>query len=497
MPTDLKKLEQVADSYLARRTEFSKLPLEEQKFLMKDSCLILGSDAENTLKSKFMSILYALAFLEERSLEECWQIYWNINRALFLNHNLKLIDGNLETLYRFIFYFVKENLDYTGKTFRMLSERNQKKVIMTTSQFLSIGHAPTTRILDYSYTLKKELGYDPLILNDAGMNYYKQDHLAGVADFNFLAEYSEKDYIYYKGEKFEFFQVGMRMPNLSVMQYLLDSIYEMNPLFVYNIGGSSLVSDLCTSFVTTMSLPCAFQIPVSCSSYLLLGRELNRQDEEKLARLEIGQNVIETNFNYLFRESKKVYTREEFGIPKEAFVLSVVGNRLDEEVQEDFLALIKRVLETKEMDFHVVFVGGMKQQERILSGIGAEAFKIHFTGSIPDASEFIRLTNLNLNPDRSGGGRAAFEAFYYGIPAVSLRKGDAYYAGGYQFGCEDYEEYYELICRYAKDPAFYYVQGEKAKERANLLSDMTKTQERLLEKVLSLEKEGEFHESDF
>lgn len=489
--TDLTRLESLADHYISKKDSLYELQEPERKALMKDCCLVMGSDAENRLKSKFMSILYHIAFLEDLSLEECWQIYWNINRVLFLNHNLYLIDGDLDELYRYIFRFVKSNLDYTEKTFRPIRSRNQEKVVMITSQFLSIGHAPTTRVLDYSYTLKKHKNMEVIIINDAGMNYYKQEHLDGVVDFNFIEEYSEKEFIHYKGEKFEFFQVGSQMPNIAVLQCLLDSIYEMNPLFLYNIGGSCLTSDLCTDFVTTVSLPCAFQIPVSCSSYLLLGRHLNETDDLKLSRLEQHQRVIETNFNYIFRESKQVYTREEFGLPKDSFVLSVVGNRLDDELNAEFLQLMNRVLETEFIDFRLALVGGMKQQDRILAKLGVDKKKVCFTGSIPDASEFIRLTNLNVNPDRSGGGRAAFEAFHYGIPAASLRKGDAYYAGGYEFGCDNYDDFYETICRYAKDQEFYSQRSKMALEREALLSNMAKTQELMMERVFGFEQEKE------
>ncbi len=512
--------------------------------IMSDCCRIIGGDFDNELKSAYLNVLYLIAFREDMSLEECWQIYWNINRALFVNFNLQLNVGKLDELYRYIFEFVKSNIDYSGKILRQRkddkpftgkcdrtqnestdcsskcdkSNRQNKRVVMVTNQFLREGHAPTRRVLDYSYTLQHDLGYSVTIINEAGMHYYENDALAGVVTFNFIDEYSSLASYEYRGERFEFLQIPGRMPNLGVLQQLVDIIYEINPVLVYNIGASCLTSDLCDDFATVVTLPCSFDLPISVCSNLLIGRELERvlpasgdgniaslsagnsenilvqNSQNILVRLPAGhspllasQRVIETVFNYDFKTAAESYTREQFTIPEGVFLMCSVGHRLGEEIGKEFINCVAKAL-CGDPDIWFAIVGKIDDKEAVLSMIDDEFAnrckdRIVFTGALSGASSFIKLADLTLNPDRSGGGRAAFEGYYYGKPSVSLRKGDAYYAGGVDFGVDSYSEYTDTILKYASDKVYYSEMSEKAKVRAGLLGDMTATQKKMLEEV--------------
>ncbi|MBO4505034.1 MAG: hypothetical protein J5728_01250, partial [Lachnospiraceae bacterium] len=83
--------------------------------------------------------------------------------------------------------------------------------------------------------------------------------------------------------------------------------------------------------------------------------------------------------------------------------------------------------------------------------------------------------------ERSGGGRAAFEGYTFGKPSVSLRKGDAYWAGVYEFGAETWKDYTELVLKLKTDTAFYAEMSKLARKRAEELSDITATQQKMLE----------------
>ncbi len=474
------------------------IPENDRNQIMLKACRLLGGNYSDTDKEQAMATLYDYAFEDDMSLEECWQIYRNLDRAMFVNNKLKLYKGSLQQLYRYIFDFIKSQMDYTGKAHRRISERNNNLVVFTTSQFLSTGHAPTLRVLDYAYIWQAKLNKKVIIINDAMMHYYTNPQLEGVVTFNFNTLLNEKNTIEHKGEVFDFYQVSTLMPNLQVLQVLIDNIYELNPLLVFNVGGSDIFADLCTDFVSTLSQPCAFEIPACMTEYMLLGREYEARDGIRLKETEPWQKLIETNFNYIFKQTDSNYTRKQFDIPEEAFVVSVVGNRIEEEMDDRFLKMIVEVL-AENTDICFVFIGPMQSEATIRRRI-TELYNqitdkngvwndksLCFTGAVKNASELIRLTNLNINPERSGGGRAAFEALYYGIPTVSLRRGDAYYAAGSLFGVENYTEYVKAIGRYAADKEFYAKRSVMAKERAGILSNMEETHRRILEHVLSME----------
>ena len=497
-----------ANKLLSRLHLLDKASEEDISVILEQCTETLDGDYDVSLKCDYADILYRISFRDDMSLEKCWQIYWNLSSAFFLTPGLKLRTGSLDELYRHIFLFVKEMTNSGNRPFIPQSDRNNT-VVMITSQFLAEGHAPTRRVLDYSYTLQHDLGMKVIIINDGGTHYFNFSELTGQQIKNFIEEYNELDVYEYRGERFTFFQVGDYMPNLAVIRELVDTIHKIKPALVYNISGSSLVADLCDDFTTVASLPCAYSLPVSCCTNLLIGRRLEGSALEQVkiingkfdrnllpagrAHIEPYQRAIETRYNFVPADPGIKYTRDQFGIDETDFVACVIGNRLNKEMSIDFIrALSEAIIEDKALrssksDFRtlkIVCVGPDISKEDILNRLPDEGKKYldHFvcTGGLPGASAFTKITDLTLNPEREGGGRAAFEGFVFGKPAVSLRVGDAYWAGPREFGVDTWEDYSKRLLKLKNDPSYYAEMSQLALERASQLSDITATQRKLL-----------------
>ena len=497
-----------ANKLLSRLHLLDKASEKDISVILEQCTETLDGDYDVSLKCDYADILYRIAFRDDMSLEKCWQIYRNLSVAFFLTPGLKLRIGSLDELYRLIFLFVKEMTDSGSRPFIPQSDRNNT-VVMITSQFLAEGHAPTRRVLDYSYTFQHDLGMEIIIINDGGTHYFNFSELTGQRINNFIEKYNELDVYEYRGERFKFFQVGDYMPNLVVIRELVDTIHKIKPALVYNISGSSLVADLCDDFTTVASLPCAYSLPVSCCTNLLIGRRLEGSALEQVkiqsgkidrnhlpagrASIEPYQRAIETRFNYVPADPGVEYTRAQFGIADNDFVACVIGNRLNKELSIDFIrALSEAVIEDEshnnsESDFRtlrIAFVGPNISEKDIFDRLSEEEKKYmdHFvcTGGLPGASAFTKITDLTLNPEREGGGRAAFEGFVFGKPAVSLRVGDAYWAGPREFGVDTWEEYSKRLLKLKNDPLYYAEMSQLALKRAGELSDITATQRKLL-----------------
>lgn len=467
--------------------------------VMQDCVRILNSDGSNELKEIYMNILYRAAFRDDMSLEECWQIFRDIDRAMFVNYALKLWDndGNtsdiissaqLRRLYGLIFDFVQSRIDYSGKE----PVKGDNIAVVLTSQLLKIGHAPTRRVLDYSYALQHDLGYRVIIVNDGGMHYYHSETLGDDIEFTFLDEYTNMASIGHKGERFELLQVSALMPDLAVMQQLVDMIYELKPAFVYNIGASSPVADLCDPFVPVYALACNSNLPVSMCSNLLLCRELGTLG--RVEGLRPYQNVIETVYNFTFAEAQQEYEVGKFLPEKykgaaadgELFLAATIGYRIGTELDEAFVTMLGCAL--NKVENMIMFIVGEVREDAPIREVIARAVpkdvrdRLVLTGGMQGASGFFKHMQLVLNPDRSGGGRSIFEANHYGIPTVSLRKGDGYYSGGMASGADDYGEYLRLIEKYATDREFYDKRSREAAERANSLEDIAGTLKKVVER---------------
>lgn len=483
---ELERSENIIDYFINNSDLINNVSKNEVNDLMEMCSYIIGDSSVNEqLKSKALTVLYDIAYIDNISLEEAWQIYWIISNQLFSNSNLSLIRGSIDDLYNRIFDFLVGylNLDYP---YRTLETRNSDTVVIIASQFIGFNHAPTRRVLDYSYAIQKELNKKVIIINDAGLNFYRSEHLMNTFRANFMEEYSHINVLPYKDEKFDFYQVDCQMPNVHIIKELLEEIYEINPLLVFNIGASSLVTDLCTSFTTTVSLPCSNEIPISRSKYLLVGREINEDDTKTIDKMFDYQKLIETLINYEIVEFDQVYHKEQFEIPKDAFVISIVGNRLDSEMDNGFLQLINSIV--KKEDIHILFIGNVNNKNRI-NNIVENNENLHFAGSLAAASKAIKLTDLYLNPKRSGGGRSSFEALHYGVPVITLKTGDVFYTCGNDFGVNNYNEMYEKVIKYYSNIELYSEMKQKSKERAKKLSDIKGTQRAMIETVLKLESE--------
>ncbi len=486
----------------------SESKLEDVQGICTDCCQILGSDGDDVLKSIYMTVLFHIAFREDMSLEECWQIFWNLNRVVFVNSRLRFIETSminkfsndreldlkeidssvnhifLTKLYRIIFDFVSSNMDYSGMPYKKRPERNQNLVILLTSQFLNLGHAPTQRVLDYSYELQHNLGKKVIIVNDGGMHFYRNKHLGGIAAFNFLEELNNISSVEHKGEIFEYLQVAALMPDIQVYQQLLGIIYDLNPLMVFNVGGCSLLADMCNNFTTTASMPCRVDYPITNSEYLLVARSVSTEELE-YKNLLSGQKVIETNYNFVYRANDTIYTRSAYGIPEDAFVMVVIGYRIGDEIDKHFLEVLSYCYKEygQKHNIYIVIVGAVEDERKsyILNYIPVDnRSHMIFTGQLKNASEFIKVSDLYLNPDRNGGGRSSFESLLFGVPVVTLSNGDVSYAVGDEFCVNDYDDYRKTIGRYLENKDFYNSQRKRAVERGKVLENMTETLRRIL-----------------
>ncbi len=462
--------------FFLHKEELKKLkPNEIRSLLSKASSLVLEEN-QPEYKSQCYDVMYQCCFREELDIKEIWMIYWMILKALFINNHIK-ISEKLELLYKYIYKRVRKTVidDY-----KWIGNNSSGLIILITSQFLGLGHAPTNRILDYSYTIATELNKNIMIINDALSNFYHCDYLKINYQENFKSELNDYNAILYKNLTIPFYQIKTYMPDVYCINEILRKIYDLKPALVYNIGGESLVADLCGLFTKTACFPCSTNIPITMSKYVLVGRKIEEKDRQRLETLEDYQEVIETLVNYQLQDSDIFYNREMFQLSENDFVLGIIGNRLDIEIDEEFLQVINMILE--KINVHFLIIGDLNK-EKIQSRVKKQE-NLHFSEFLEDAYKAINLCQLYCNPNRSGGGRSSFEALANEVPVITLKFGDVYYTCGEDFAVNNYKEYVEMIEKYYNEDTFRKQMQRKAKERADLLSDIGKTQGEILNKIL-------------
>lgn len=436
--------------------------------------VVEGEEYLVELKRDAFFLLSNIAAIDRLSIKERWAIYYYLIRKMFVSMEYDEYDRLMDQVYARIYLDVEKRMP-EGLLEAEANMEQEGPVVIMTSQFLSIAHAPTRRVLDYAYTLKTMFGVPVKIINDAS-THYKVDYpyMVRPFDFNYIEEFSQKHKIAYKDKDFDFYQVSCEMPDLQEIANLVYNIKQISPRLVLNVGGSCLTSDLCRRFVKTATIPCSTSFPRTMAESLVVCRELRESDQGKMDALYPWQKVVTATFNYVMPDDTNLnkYTREEFRIPEDAWLLASAGNRLGLELDEGFMRMVDGILGDFP-DAYFLIVGRMDEgdRERITEGL-SHADRICFAGVLADGSQAIRLADVYIQPTRKGGGRAAFEALYYGVPVITTSYGDTWDVCGGEFAVASYEEMAERIREYHDNSEAYGKAKEAGMARAAVLEDM-------------------------
>lgn len=479
---DIARTKSIIAFFLSNTEKLQKISMEELKDMFLMIVLAMRNCEDEELWEMGPQLFYESCMQIDLDIKEMWEIYCKLLSYKFRWHG-KGESINLVRLYKRIFLMVKEKVIKKGGLETVTPENSKSNlIVMVTDHFLSLEHAPTRRILDYSCAISSAMEKKVMIVNSSGLHCDEHPYLDFDGRiFNYASEFNEVSAVDYKDQVFPFRQLRGTQPDIDELKGALEEICQLKPELVYNIGGSSLLTDLCGLFTKTACFPCSTDIPVSMSQNLFVGRKLEESDKERLDMLEPYQKVYETVINYQMAESSCDYSRSQFGISEESFLIAVVGNRLESEVDDAFVSIINQIVERA--DVHFLFMGGGINQDNKEKAIRRPE-NIHFAGRVKEAAEAVKICDLYCNPLRNGGGRSSFEALAQGVPVVTFEFGDVFYTCGEEFGVKNPEEYIEKVMYYVQHPKYRKEMGVMAKKRAAYLSDIEKTQSELLIKIL-------------
>lgn len=418
------------------------------------------------------------------SKENQYFLYWQLVQYGFLHPQIVTEIGNLlmDNLYKHIYesyYEICKNM----VSFVPKQERNKDLIIVITSQFLELAHAPTKTVLDRCYVLAKRLNKKVFIINTAEfMSNTSPTSYYMVAVPSYKKEYSELESFVYKDEEFLFYQCPNVMPHIDVIKEILSVVQTEKPYYIINVGGSSIVSDLCSNIVSTLTLATVFSGRARTrGQFQAIGRPISEDDRQWLAERKLPEDhLIPSLFTFAFKEQEHHYIRQDIGLPTDGFVVLLVGGRLDDEISEDLEIFMENLMKR---GIYFAFAGKycrydeMKKVHPIYEKMGINL------GFQEDILAIDECCNLCLNPKRTGGGSSVAEALYKGVPVVTFNYGDGGLAAGENFWVTDYEDMGNTILRYRDDASFYREQSILAKERGRQLTNSEEEFIKIIQKM--------------
>lgn len=420
---------------------------------------------------------------DELSWNNLYYLYSQIKRLTFMNkeYNTTQINIRLWNLLRKVYEKSKEEMDYPLDRIPE-DELNGKLQLIITSQFLLTAHGPTKTALDRACVIKKHYG-NVMIINTAELYPIEGEmYFWGSVKGSYIEEYSEKDAVDWKNYSIPFFQCDTNMPNIDVIKVILDNVRKLKPKVVVCVGGDSLLAAYINELIPVLVVGCTQSNlnPTLCDYQVADDKQIEI-DKNVLEQIGYVDNVIRGKFTFSLRDSLEMVSREQFGLSDKDFVISMVGLRLSEEIDNKLLEMLEDIQCDQ---LRIIIIGKYDNMEMIGEKYPKLYRKIINMGFCEDTIARIKLSDIYLNPVRKGGATSAVEALSVGVPVVTVDYGDVAGTVGTDFVYESLEECKVIIDKYIHDPEFYENQSKKALLLAEELLDSDREFVRVLEEYL-------------
>ena len=351
------------------------------------------------------------------------------------------------------------------------TDRDSESIIVITNQLLGLQHAPTIDCMDYCHVLQTRMKKKVLLINTADMPWTLQLPYYKAVRFNYTEEYSKVGKLNFKGELIDFYQCRRPMPNLAEVRSIVATVLTRKPSFVFSLGHSNITADVCARFLTVATMPFGTNLARAQSNVFILPRQRKPDDAAFMKEWRIeDEQIVEAEYTFRLPGRTASVTRAELGLPQDAYVIAIVGNRLAEEITEPVATDLAQLLARVPQAF-VAFLGTFPTYSRLPEKHPVFRQRSAFLGYHKDVLSVYEHCDAYFNPPRYGGGSSAAFALAMGLPVLTLDTGDVANIAGSKFVFGSVDEIGAFVQRAASDAAYRREWGQKAKERFTAISD--------------------------
>ena len=418
-------------------------------------------------------------------------VYWSINRQLFLGRALgtrlaAFTAGDLPRFYRWILRELQRRHAVRPKPFRsrfqpesQAEPATPRRIVLVTNQFTRPMHQPSRDAFDYARRLQDDFGCAVLLVN--GNLLPSALVTAFVPPFQAVVtpDLAGPVAVTADGATVQTWSSVERSLSETKIRGLVDAIEGFDPDLVLSFGGSVLAADLFAGVRPTLCLPTTSGLTCSLADIVLSfdgGDPTAGLPEEY--RAPFAERSRPFVFGYSAPAAAQGARRAGFGLPDDAFVFTVVGGRLDDEVTAAFLDQLDALLDQCP-DALVVFAGPVRTLADRLAR-ARNAGRLRSLGFVAEIRALYQVADAYLNPPRQGGGGSAAYALADGVPVVTLNQGDVAAVAGPDRAVDTPDAFAERARRLYRDPAFRHGEAAEARRRFAALDARHGAVERLL-----------------
>jgi len=390
----------------------------------------LNLNESNTLHNIIQQI-----YSPKISLEHKYSLYW-----ILVSHNftrkIDRIDSELSDIYKYLY---TENIK-ESKIVLTQNNKMEKRVFLYTSQYLDDSHAPT-RILNIWAKTFDSLGYKVIIFSCTPRPFpfpFINQRTFYMNRINPIGEVMKND------DNIPIIELGGDIGFRNIYPELIKELNINENDTILLIGHSCLHFDILPNtkkYIIPTTTPT--NIILSTANTYILNYEIDIKNihQNKM-------NYLEGPSNYNANSDKSQFIIKRIN-SNMRINLIVIGNRLDDELNEDFWSSI-RIIYKENSDILLHIIGNISP-----SLIPEDLIKnVHLEGYSNDIDRYLTNMHFYINPDRQGGGSSAIMAINHGIPVITLPKGDVYANIYGSYYINNIFEMNTFINNYMKDTLF-------------------------------------------
>lgn len=370
-----------------------------------------------------------------------------------------------------------------------------KKIAFVVGQLLGPLHSPSRNAYIQASGLIRQHHLDVHIINTNLLPIHRELEYFGCSPVNYNKALTGKQCIYYEDAEFgrNKLTVFSQPPgpiDLNSVVNLWNYIEEEQFDAIINLGDVLFAADYFKGKIPILCISTSTHLPLSSADqYLLIKDSIDQEERALCHKLGMKEPALSWSLNVSPEKKQSDISRETFGIPADAFVYVVVGNRLCQEINSEFLDICQKILKVSDKN-HLCFVGTHTDLSSMLHSLDFnQSGRVHNIPFQDDLRSFYSICNVYLNPFRSGGGVSAQIAILEKMAVVTLSKGDVSVCLRPEQCCKTILDYENLALSLSTDVSIYETWRQAMEEHANSLQSNKASIERLYNLLLSIEQD--------
>lgn len=349
----------------------------------------------------------------------------NVSRALFVDASklgadriAKIRFGNLAAGYFACLEDTARRLDLAP----VHNNSGAERVLIVAKQMLGHRHAPTLAVLEIARRLKVEAGAEVLVLD-------ARDYPRGNAlnlDRPFIANFREqegRDAYTYQGVEIPVHYSGCGAYGRGLFQEWIDVAENFAPTVVLSQSSENFAGDLLSWRYPAVFIPSQQDEPLS-RAHVVTDRfgQFGKSELRKRGHLPEAHVVRQCEYRLnAIPEKTEPKTKADLKVPEDGCVFVVAGNRLNEEIDDEFANMLADILRASP-NAYLLICG--TDSVRFASAFAGVAQRVRAMAFAADLRGLYDACDVYINPPRRGGGRTAFLAAVERLPVLTLPGGD-------------------------------------------------------------------------